>query len=140
MPLTRRSATVARFAAAALLASTLLVACSAPQPISAREFVVYLRRDAGSAAVSHLRSRLASDAAVSSVTYVSKAEALRRWQRMVGTSPRPVFSQIRGNPFRAWLAVVVRDARDRGSVVRYAKASPGASATIDVIRLGPPGG
>jgi len=100
--------------------------------------VLYLRRDAASAVVSRLRSHVASDADVSSVTYVSGAEGFRRWKRMV-SGPVRLIPPTKGNPFEAMLVVGVRDSSDLASAVRYAKASVDAPAAVDTIVWGSPG-
>lgn len=83
---------------------------------------VYLRDDAKSAQVSSLESALSSDGAVSSVTYVSKAEALARAQRRPGL---PSLVQASGsNPFPASLDVQVGDVGQVGAVDALARRSP----------------
>ncbi|MGH7777126.1 MAG: cell division protein FtsX [Candidatus Dormibacterales bacterium] len=82
---------------------------------------VYLRDDAKSAQVGSLESALSSDGAVSSVTYVSKAEALARAQGRPGL---PSLVQASGsNPFPAGLDVQVRDVGQVGAVDALARRS-----------------
>jgi cell division transport system permease protein len=81
---------------------------------------VYLRDDTTGADILALENRLAGDPRVASVTYVTKAEALQRAQRIPGLPQ--LADATDGNPFPASLDVQVKSIDDVAAidgVVRY---------------------
>jgi cell division transport system permease protein len=83
---------------------------------------VYLRDDANQADVDKLRTRLGADTRVSQVSYVSKAEALKRAAR------RPGLPDLTGvtdsNPFPASLDLTLRQVQDVGTVAATVQHDP----------------
>ncbi len=75
---------------------------------------VYMRDDANAAEVDSLWDRLASDRRVANVTYVTKAEALMRAQRLPGLTQLAVASD--SNPFPASLDVRMKSIDDVAAV------------------------
>lgn len=80
---------------------------------------VYLRDDAPTTNIDSLWVRLAVDPRVASVTYVSKAEALRRAQRIPGLPQLADASE--SNPFPASLDVQVKKIDDVASIDAVAR-------------------
>lgn len=75
---------------------------------------VYMRDDASAAEVDSLWDRLAGDRRVANVTYVTKAEALARAQRLPGLTQLAVASE--SNPFPASLDVRMKSIDDVAAV------------------------
>jgi cell division transport system permease protein len=75
---------------------------------------VYLRDGVGPADVNSLWDRLARDGRVANITYVTKAEALARAQRIPGLNQLAGASE--SNPFPASLDVQIKNINDVGAV------------------------
>lgn len=89
---------------------------------SAAVLHVYLRDDATADQVSSLREQLETSSYVSSVRYISKAQALALAQRRPGL---PELARASGsNPFPASFDVQVRQLQDIGQVDSFARRSP----------------
>jgi cell division transport system permease protein len=89
---------------------------------------VYLRDDANQADVDKLRARLGADARVSRVSYVSKAEALKRAAR------RPGLPDLTGvtdsNPFPASLDLTLREVQEVGTVAATVQHDPAVDPVL----------
>jgi cell division transport system permease protein len=100
---------------------------AATQATDAAVLHVYLRDDARQQDVDALRTRLAADRRVDSVSYTSRAEALKRAQH------RPGLPDLAGaaedNPFPASLDVRLHSVQDVGALA----SSVGADPAIDPI-------
>jgi cell division transport system permease protein len=100
---------------------------AASQATNAAVLHVYLRDDAKTSDVDALRGRLADDRRVDSVTYVSKADALKRAQHRPGLPD--LANGADDNPFPASLEVKLHNVQDVGAVA----ASSGSSSAVDPI-------
>ena len=100
---------------------------AATQATDAAVLHVYLRDDARPADVTALRERLTADQRVASVSYTSKADALKQVQH------RPGMADLAGaadeNPFPASLDVHLRSVQDVGALAGSVTGSP----TVDPI-------
>lgn len=89
---------------------------------------VYLRDDANQADVDRLRAKLTADSRVSRVTYVSKAEALKRAAR------RPGLPDLTGvtdpNPFPASLDLTLRQVQEVGGVAASVQHDPAVDPVL----------
>lgn len=80
---------------------------------------IYLRDDAASGDIASLEDRLSADPRVAGVTYVSKAEALQRAQRIPGLPQLADASE--SNPFPASLDVQVKNIADVSAIDALAR-------------------
>jgi cell division transport system permease protein len=89
---------------------------------------VYLKDDANQADVDKLRARLGADRRVSQVSYVSKAEALKRAAR------RPGLPELTGvtdsNPFPASLDLTLRQVQEVGTVAATVQHDPAVDPVL----------
>jgi cell division transport system permease protein len=95
---------------------------AATQATDAAVLHVYLRDDAKQQDVDALRTRLAADRRVDSVSYTSKADALKRAQHRPGLPDLASVSD--DNPFPASLDVRLHSVQDVGSVANGLGADP----------------
>jgi cell division transport system permease protein len=83
---------------------------------------IFLKDGAAPADVQTLQSDVQKDPRISSVSYVSKAQALARFKERTKNSPQLV-EQLRGNPLPASLEIQLKDPRTVEAVVTTIKAN-----------------
>jgi cell division transport system permease protein len=83
---------------------------------------IFLKDGAAPADVQTLQSDVQKDPRISSVSYVSKAQALERFKERTKNSPQLV-EQLRGNPLPASLEIQLKDPRTVEAVVTTIKAN-----------------
>jgi cell division transport system permease protein len=83
---------------------------------------IFLKDGAAPADVQTLQSDVQKDPRISSVSYVSKAQALTRFKERTKNSPQLV-EQLRGNPLPASLEIQLKDPRTVEAVVTTIKAN-----------------
>jgi cell division transport system permease protein len=83
---------------------------------------IFLKDGAAPADVQTLQSDVQKDPRISSVSYVSKAQALERFKERTKNSPQLV-EQLRGNPLPASLEIQLKDPRTVEAVVKTIKAN-----------------
>jgi cell division transport system permease protein len=83
---------------------------------------IFLKDGAAPADVQTLQSDMQKDPRVSSVSYVSKTQALERFKERTKNSPQLV-EQLRGNPLPASLEIQLKDPRTVQTVVTTIKAN-----------------
>jgi cell division transport system permease protein len=83
---------------------------------------IFLKDGAAPADVQTLQSAVQKDPRISSVSYVSKAQALERFKERTKNSPQLV-EQLRGNPLPASLEIQLKDPRTVEAVVTTIKAN-----------------
>ncbi|MGH2520653.1 MAG: permease-like cell division protein FtsX, partial [Chloroflexota bacterium] len=102
-----------------MLGSFLVVIASLNVTLKALEtkidVVAYIKDSANSAQVDSLRNRLAHNADIASVTYVSKDEALARMKQTLGDKAQ-LLAQVQGNPLPASLEVRLKFATSAPAV------------------------
>ncbi len=103
-------------AVAALSAARIVALLTAPKSRPA-VLKVYLSDDARPDDVALLKTYIMADRRVSGVAYVSKSEALRRFQEDAAKRPS-LPMQLRGNPLPAFFEVSIPDPRDFDAVGR----------------------
>jgi cell division transport system permease protein len=90
---------------------------------------IFLKDGAAPADVQTLQSDVQKDPRISSVSYVSKAQALTRFKERTKNSPQLV-EQLRGNPLPASLEIQLKDPRTVEAVVTTIKANPTLAKVI----------
>jgi cell division transport system permease protein len=83
---------------------------------------IFLKDGAAPADVQTLQGAIQKDPRISSVSYVSKAQALERFKERTKNSPQLV-EQLRGNPLPASLEIQLKDPRTVEAVVTTIKAN-----------------
>lgn len=96
------------------------------------ELVVYLE-DATPTDILSLKSRIEADPAVSSVTYVTKDEALARLKEIAERRPELSIEDVTTNPLPPTLEVKLSTAQEAGRVASEIRAEVGQGVVYDVV-------